>query len=160
REMAQEVAELIRSFGPERREMAQEVAELIRSFGPERREMQDETASDLRRAHQIWQGRKKNIVPEAVVAKGATVEEAEGRPEVEVAPSVSEEEKVLEVIASHPEGIRLVDIGNELGVDWRTLLGISRSIMDEGKVEKIDNLYYPKGERPQGKEGEGQEEAN
>jgi len=52
-------------------------------------------------------------------------------------------ERVLAVIQAHPDGIRLVEIGNEMGVDWRGLIAVVRVLMDEGKVEKIDNTYYP-----------------
>jgi hypothetical protein len=60
-------------------------------------------------------------------------------------------ERVMHVIAGHPEGIRLVEIGNELGVDWRGLIGAVKFLMDDGKVEKIDNIYYP---AQPGREGE------
>lgn len=53
------------------------------------------------------------------------------------------EERVLRVIRSHPEGIRLVDIGNELGVNWRTFIGAARTLVEEARVEKVDNVYYP-----------------
>jgi len=36
-----------------------------------------------------------------------------------------------------------VEIGNELGVDWRGLIAVVRALVDEGAVEKIDNEYYP-----------------
>jgi hypothetical protein len=102
------------------------------------RRMLDEVASDLGQAHQIWtKGLGKKVVPEAVVKKA--VQEIKKKAE-------TEKEKILEVIARHPEGIRLVDIGNERGVDWRTLIGPTKSLVDEDKMEKIDNMYYPKKE--------------
>jgi len=55
----------------------------------------------------------------------------------------AEREQVLRVLRAHSEGIRLVDIGNELGVDWRGLIALTKSLLDEGKIEKIDHLYYP-----------------
>jgi hypothetical protein len=90
-------------------------------------------------------------MPEVAVAEVAVAEAAaavEAQPEVHGARPLPLEERVLEVIARHPAGIRLVDIGNDLGVDWRSLLGISRTIIEEDKVERIDNLYYPKGAGP------------
>jgi hypothetical protein len=54
----------------------------------------------------------------------------------------SESERVLRIIQAHVDGVRLVDIGNELGVDWRSLIGITKSLLEEGKIEKIDGLYY------------------
>jgi len=63
-------------------------------------------------------------------------------PEPEEKPA-AEREQILRVLRTHPEGIRLVDIGNELGVDWRGLIAVTKSLLDEGKIEKIDHLYYP-----------------
>lgn len=56
----------------------------------------------------------------------------------------SAEDLVLEVVAKHPEGIRLVDIGEELNLDWRGLIGPVKALWDEDRLEKVDNLYYPK----------------
>ena len=67
----------------------------------------------------------------------------EGVEERQVGRAYVEAERVLRVIQDHPEGIRLVEIGNELGVDWRGLIGVVRALVDEGRVEKIDNVYYP-----------------
>jgi len=58
-------------------------------------------------------------------------------------PAFPDEKMILEVVKRHPEGIKLVDIGNELGVNWRTLVEIIKHLVDEGKVEKVGNMYYP-----------------
>ena len=130
----------------------------------------NELASDRREAQEIWRRGFVSVVeeaaPEPVVkeeveeevapqpvveekaAEEAVPEEEETAPELateevegeEAAPSP--EEQVLKVIARYPEGIRLVDIGNELGVDWRSLIGVVKQLED--RIEKIDNLYYPK----------------
>ena len=55
-------------------------------------------------------------------------------------------ETVLAVISKYPDGIRLIDIGNEVGVDWRTLITPAKALVDGGRVEKIENMYYPKKE--------------
>jgi len=101
-------------------------------------EMLREVASDVRQAHQIWtEGLKKKIKPEGVVEKVEEKVKAKAGPD---------EKRVLEVITRHPEGIRLVDIGNELGVDWRILIGPAKSLVDTGQVEKLETMYYPKKE--------------
>jgi len=105
--------------------------------------MVGEFASDHRQAHRIWteglKGRKR---------ARAVVKEAEKEPEIKEKPEAKggppNAEKVMEAIVSHPEGIRLIDIGNEVGVDWRTLIGPTKSLVDENRVEKIENMYYPK----------------
>ena len=168
-EKRSEVHHLLGQFSLERRDMASaeertrreavmEMAEGVRaSLG--------ETASDLRQAHQVWTERlNQKMAPEAMVeeasmaeAPGVGVAEervaeervAEERlPEKEAATGEVEgkEEEILEIIARHAEGIRLVDIGNEMGVDWRALIGVTRSLVDSGRVEKIESLYYPKRE--------------
>lgn len=96
------------------------------------REMLGEIDSDIRQAGQIWR-KKGKIATKAAAEK----EEIKKKPE-------EEKNKVLEVIARYPEGVKLIDIGNELGVDWRTLIGPTKSLVDEGEVEKIDTMYYPK----------------
>jgi predicted transcriptional regulator len=52
-------------------------------------------------------------------------------------------EEVLEIIAQHSDGIKMVDIGNELGVDWRTLINDIIFLVDNEQIDKIGNLYYP-----------------
>jgi hypothetical protein len=162
-------------FGLERHDMVKVVQERLSSAGQALREavqevrdaaqaMVGELVADRRQAHQHWtEGLKKKLAPEPVAAEAvvatetvvppaAVVEEVaaavEAPSEVETARPLPLEERVLEVIARRPQGIRLVDIGNELGVDWRSLLGVSRTIVEEDKVERIDNLYYPKGAGP------------
>ena len=50
--------------------------------------------------------------------------------------------KVLQIIQDHPEGVRALDVGNELGVDWRRVLGITRTLANAGLVEQIDQDFY------------------
>jgi hypothetical protein len=59
------------------------------------------------------------------------------------------EARVLRVIAAHPEGVRALDVGNELGVDWRGVLEMTRALVDAGAVEEVDHQFYPaKASRP------------
>ena len=147
----------IKRFGLERQDMAKTVRERFSSEGQALQEavqairaaaqaMVGEVVADRCQAHQHWTERlKKKVTPEAVAEAAA---EVEAQPEVQDARPLPLEERVLDVITRHPGGIRLVDIGNDLGVDWRSLLGTSRTIVEEDKVERIDNLYYPKGGGP------------
>lgn len=138
-------------------------------------------AEDVRQASRLWKDELKKKAPHSIVEVGAAVQEpiqempeapapvAELSPVIS-APVVEEEaaeraaveegeprrlasevERVMQVIAAHPDGVRLVEIGNELGVDWRGLIGAVKFLLDEGKVEKIDNVYYP---AQPGQEGE------
>jgi hypothetical protein len=53
---------------------------------------------------------------------------------------------VLRVIRQRPEGIHPVEIGNQLGVDWRSTIGPAQALVDEGSVEQIGSELYPAGE--------------
>jgi hypothetical protein len=51
--------------------------------------------------------------------------------------------RVLTVIARHRDGVRAVDVGNELGVDWRRILEATRNLVAAGAVEQVDQNFYP-----------------
>ncbi len=53
------------------------------------------------------------------------------------------DEQVLQLIQSHPEGIGIVDLGNELGVDWRGLVGPTDRLLTHGDIEHVQQLFYP-----------------
>lgn len=108
-------------------------------------------ASDLSAARRLWSAgselrvfsKPATKVLEQPLQAGLSVQVREasgGPPERERS---TDREQVLRVVKTHPDGIRLVDIGNEMGVDWRGLIALTRSLLDEGKVEKIEHLYYP-----------------
>lgn len=52
--------------------------------------------------------------------------------------------RALTVIRVHPEGIRLTELGEELGADWRTLIGPVNRLIERGLVRKEDRRYYPR----------------
>lgn len=51
-------------------------------------------------------------------------------------------ERILAVIQHHPEGVSITEIGNELGVNWRSLIAILVSLVKKRRIEKIDTMYY------------------
>jgi len=53
------------------------------------------------------------------------------------------EVEVLRVIARHPEGIRALDIGNELGVDWRHVPAVTSRLMERAVIEQVEQDFYP-----------------
>jgi len=53
-----------------------------------------------------------------------------------------DEDDLFAVIVEHPEGIKLVDIGTELKTEWRGLIGLARSLVESGRVEKRKNCYF------------------
>jgi hypothetical protein len=56
-----------------------------------------------------------------------------------------EERKILEAIQRHPEGVSIVEIGNELGVDFRRLLGSTDTLLASGEIDQVQELFYPAG---------------
>ena len=163
-EIKSDTHNLIERFRLEHQDMANALREKLSSDESVRKEatqqFMNELASDRREAQEIWRRGFVSVVEEAApepVVKEEVAEEVAPQPvveekaaeetvpeEIEVAAEAapSPEEQVLKVIARYPEGIKLVDIGNELGVDWRSLIGVVKQLED--RVEKIDNLYYPK----------------
>lgn len=89
------------------------------------------------------------VEAEVPVEETLPVEEEEAPPvEKEVAPLEEREElqnRMLSIINSRPDGIRLVDIGEELSVAWRSLIPLARNLVESGQVAKVDILYYPAG---------------
>ena len=102
-----------------------------------------EFATDLRGAHQAWAGVKKALMPEAALVEELLAEEAVTAEEEVGAEEPAQKERVFFAIQRHPEGLSIVDIGNELGVDWRSLTGVVRFLVEERKIERIDSMYYP-----------------
>ena len=56
-----------------------------------------------------------------------------------------EEKKILQAIERHPEGVSIVEIGNELGVDFRRLLGSTDTLLASGQIDQVQELFYPTG---------------
>lgn len=112
-----------------------EVADLLKAFKTEREKM---AAS--------WQvltstmAKKKGIIPkvEAEVKVRPVKEVVE-----EVAPEISLEDRVLEFIERHPEGVRVSDMEEPLGVPRQRLGKIAKSLLEDGRVRKEQNLYFP-----------------
>ncbi len=51
-------------------------------------------------------------------------------------------EEIPAVLAKHPEGLTLVEIGQELNVEWRKLTGAARELLDRGLVRKEEKRYF------------------
>lgn len=51
-------------------------------------------------------------------------------------------EKVFEYLANHPDGTKLVELAEKLGVARIQVAKVVRSLIDENKVEKRDLLYF------------------
>lgn len=128
-----------------------EVADLLEAFKTEREKM----AANWQALTANWQAltakmaKKRGIKPEVEVeVKVRPVEEVveevvEEAKEEEVPPEISLEERVLDFIERHPEGVRVGNMEEPLGVTKLRLGKIAKSLLNEGKVRKEDNLYFP-----------------
>jgi hypothetical protein len=56
-----------------------------------------------------------------------------------------EGKKILQAIQRHPEGISMVEIGNDLGVDFRRLLESIHTLLASGQIDQVHELFYPAG---------------
>jgi acetylornithine deacetylase/succinyl-diaminopimelate desuccinylase-like protein len=73
------------------------------------------------------------------------VEETE--PEEEKVEELEEREdliqKILGLIGDHPEGLRMVEIGEKLEIEsWRSLIPVMRELLDDEEVRKEDSTYF------------------
>jgi len=53
------------------------------------------------------------------------------------------EEKVLDYINKHPKGVRISEMEEPLGETRMKLGFIAKNLLDFGKVQKVDNIYFP-----------------
>jgi len=122
-----------------------EVSRMLNDF----RSTQDKLRADLEKASLSWQqtastlqekrsGLKsipevleKKIIKEMLPKKTKIVEE------------LSDKKQALVLIKKHPEGIKLTEIGAELGKDWRWYIPTVKELIEENKIRKEENLYYP-----------------
>lgn len=67
------------------------------------------------------------------------------QPKVELKPEVqlTLEEKVLLFISRHPKGVKVAEMEEPMGETRMKLGFIAKKLLDEGKVQKMDNVYFP-----------------
>ena len=70
----------------------------------------------------------------------------ETQPKVETKPvtvALTLEQKVLEYINKHPKGVKISEMEEPMGETRMKLGFIAKALQDEGKIQKIDNVYFP-----------------
>ncbi len=67
----------------------------------------------------------------------------EPEPKTKPAEPITMEEKILDYINSHPEGVRVSEMEAPLGETRMKLGYIAKHLLDAGKVQKVDNTYFP-----------------
>jgi uncharacterized protein YoxC len=89
---------------------------------------------------------EKKVVKAEVVAEPLVMEAAvEVEPQVEAKPTIpmTLEEKVLDFINKHPNGLRISEMEQPLGETRMKLGFIAKALLEEGKVQKLENVYFP-----------------
>jgi hypothetical protein len=122
-----------------------EVSRMLNYF----RSTQDKLRADLEKASLSWQQTASTLqekrsgvkpIPE-VLAKKIIKEKLPKK--TTIVEELSDKERVLMLIKEHPEGIKLTAIGAELGKDWRWYIPTVKELIEENKIRKEENLYYP-----------------
>ncbi len=121
-----------------------EVANLLETFKTEREKM----AANWQ-ALTVTMAKKRGIKPkvEAEVkvrpVKEAIKEVIEKKEEEEVTPEMDLDEKILQFIDKHPEGVKVGDMEEPLGVTRMRLGVIAKKLLEEGKIRKEEKMYFP-----------------
>jgi len=85
---------------------------------------------------------------EAVRARGDFLDTLNEWPQLSGRPGndcLPEDKMILQAIQRHPEGVSIVEIGNELGVDFRRLLVSTDTLLAGGHIDQVQELFYPAG---------------
>ena len=69
--------------------------------------------------------------------------EAQTKEEPKAIVSMTLEEKVLDFINKHPSGLRISEMEQPLGETRMKLGFIAKALLEEGKVQKLENVYFP-----------------
>ncbi len=138
-DMVKATRKLMGDIQARQKERNAEVADLLEAFKTEREKMAANWQSIV-----ATMAKKRGIMPEVEAeVKVRPVKEAIEEEEKEVPPEAELEKKVLKFIKKHPEGVKVGDMEEPLGVA-RTRLGvIAKRLLEEGKVSKEGNMYFP-----------------
>jgi hypothetical protein len=84
------------------------------------------------------------ITTEPIVDEPAGEVAAEDAPAaIEPQKELTLEEKVLNYLSGHKSGIKISDMEAPLGETRMRIGFITKKLLEEGKVHKVENLYYP-----------------
>ena len=144
-----EIHDAIKAIGKEVKGIRKSTAEMMGDFLGNRVQASTEWAKMQEAIAQIRTNGTSKLPKESVkkVEKKEAKKEAPvtGKPKVEVKPAVpmTLEEKVFDYIKTHPKGVKIAEMEEPLG-ETRMKLGFTaKGLLDEGKVQKIENIYFP-----------------
>jgi len=141
-QMSKELKENLSKFN---QEIKSEVSKMLDDFDS----TQDKVRAELQKASLSWQQtasilqeKRSGVKPIPKVKEKKTVGEALPK-KAKISEELSDKKQALKLINGHPEGIKLTEIGVQLGKDWRWYIPIVKELMEESKIRKEENLYYP-----------------
>ena len=143
RQMSKELKQNLTKFN---QEIKSEVSKMLDDFDS----TQDKVRADLQKASLSWQQtasilqkkRSGGVKPIPKVLEKKTIKETLPQ-KTKIVEELSDKKQVLVLIKKHFEGMKLTEIGAELGKDWRWYIPIVKELIEESKIRKEENLYYP-----------------
>jgi len=142
-DMVKATKQLMGDIQKRQKERNAEVADLLETFKTEREKM----AANWQ-ALTTTMAKKRGIKPKVEAeVKVRPVEEAIKEvieeEEEEVTPEMDLDEKILQFINKHPEGVMVGDMEETLGVVRMRLGVIAKKLLEEGKIRKEEKMYFP-----------------
>jgi hypothetical protein len=153
-ERAVEVSKLISDFAKENEELKKETKQLVLDTSEENKQLIEGFRKESQERATAWK-EFLGIVQSGKGIKAAKEVEVPEKPYKEEEVKVKKEEvkveekevpledKVLEFIERHPGGLRVGDMEGPLGVPRLKLGRIAKRLLNEGKVRKEEDLYFP-----------------
>lgn len=86
---------------------------------------------------------KKEVKPAPVEAVEETPVAVQPKVEAKAVIPMTLEEKVTDYINKHPQGVRISEMEEPLGETRMKLGFVAKNLLDEGKVQKFENVYFP-----------------
>jgi len=142
-DMVKATKNLMSDIQNRQKERNAEVADLLETFKTEREKM----AANWQ-ALTTTMAKKRGIKPKVeaevkVRPVKEAIKEVIEKEEEEVAPEMDLDEKILQFINKHPEGVKVGDMEEPLGVPRMRLGVITKKLLEEGKVRKEEKMYFP-----------------
>jgi len=137
--------ELKKNLTKSNQRIKSEVSKMLDDF----HSTQDKVRADLEKVSLSWQQtastlqeKRSGVKPIPEVLEKKIIKEKLPK-KTKIVEELSDKEQVLMLIKEHPEGIKLTEIGAELGKDWRWYIPTVKELIEENKIRKEENLYYP-----------------
>jgi len=142
-DMVKATKQLMGDIQKRQKERNAEVADLLETFKTEREKM----AANWQ-ALTTTMAKKRGIKPKVeaevkVRPVKEAIKEVIEEEEEEVTPEMDLDEKILQFINKHPEGVMVGDMEETLGVVRMRLGVIAKKLLEEGKIRKEEKMYFP-----------------